>query len=146
MAADDDHYIKLVRERFGGVDIINLVAENAAQPRIYREVDGKPNVMLNLKFTDGKPKLVGAGGDASSSASITPVVVTATSVQLRLGIVGGRVRGEFRPHNNDAWQLVGECPLPIRPLTRAGLLTLLGSKDTERWVEFRDFTITSATQ
>lgn len=141
--ADDDHYIKIIREHFGGADIINFVAEDAAQPRIYRVLDRQPSTLLNLKFADGRPSLVRA--DDVQSTPITLEAVTTPSVQLRLRVAGNKVCGEFRTDDRAEWQLVGECPLLARPLTHAGLLTLVGPKDAEHWVEFRDFKITTGT-
>jgi len=140
--ADEDNYVKLIREHFGGRDIINLVAEDSAQPRIFRALDGHPANPLNLKFTEGQPSFVRAGDPSS-----TPIVleaVTSAAVQLRLCLAGGNVRGEFRASSNAEWQLVGECPLPSRKPTKAGVVAMVGPKDAERWIDFSDFKIIAA--
>jgi regulation of enolase protein 1 (concanavalin A-like superfamily) len=62
-------------------------------------------------------------------------------VWLRMEVFGGKVRGQFRATEKDAWQTLGECDLPSKGEPRLGLLTGYAPKNMEHEARFRSFRI-----
>jgi outer membrane protein assembly factor BamB/regulation of enolase protein 1 (concanavalin A-like superfamily) len=137
--ADDDHYVKIIVERLGAVTLLNFASEDAGRFRLWRALDGRQTSELKLTFPQGRAALVKVGDAANQPIELPSII---TPVQLRLSLVGGKVRGEFRHDAQKPWQLLAECPLPTKLPTHAALATMQGTSGADRWSEFRSFRIT----
>ena len=65
------------------------------------------------------------------------------TAQLRLSISGDKIVGEFKASDIDDWETVGECEPVNKRVVLVGLVTHGNVEEAERWVQFRDFSVSS---
>ena len=85
--------------------------------QIVSEKDGKPKVGFAEKQFDPK------------------------TVWLRMELVGGKAKGLYRATEKDAWQVLGECELPVKGEPRVGLITGYAAKEQTHESRFSKFRI-----
>ena len=53
------------------------------------------------------------------------------AVWLRMEIAGGKIRGQYRATDKDAWQTLGQSDIPKKGEPRIGLITGYAAKNAE---------------
>jgi regulation of enolase protein 1 (concanavalin A-like superfamily) len=92
-------------------------------------VAGRPIVQLVYEI-EGKPKWSFAEKPWPEKA-----------VWLRLEVLDGKARGLVRASETDAWQLLGECELPVKGERRFALATGYAKGNEDRWSRFEKFRV-----
>jgi hypothetical protein len=98
------------------VSVVQERVDKEVNVRMFREKDGGPVALLNKKYE-------------------------AAGVWLRLVIAAGKATGYYRQTDKDPWEKMGQADLPAQGEAKIGLNAAGGSKDTDRWAQFRDFRI-----
>ena len=97
---------------------------------LLKEKVGNKQVVQLVSETGGKPKV----GFAEKPYE-------GKTAWLRLGVSGGKARGQFRATEKADWLTLGECDLPGKGAARIGLMTGYAAKDAEHWSRFSGFRI-----
>ena len=126
------------------VSVYNQPVLQGEQAGLIWYVDDANYVKLVKESLEGSVWIVLAREENDAPALIDKVPIASDSARLRLSLVDGNVTGAYRASDTDDWQTVGACaPLPQAAI-RPGIFTHGGPDDTERWVEFSLFGLSTA--
>lgn len=136
----DGKYIKLVVESFNGERIVNMVREENDNATIFKQglVD-KASKPLAISFKDNKAVLIDKTTNREAEVDLNKVV--ADRIGLRLLVDSGNVVGQMREAGKKEWKTIARCPSLNEANLRVGFVTLMGSKEGAKWVEFDKFVI-----
>jgi regulation of enolase protein 1 (concanavalin A-like superfamily) len=136
----DKNYIKLVVELFNGEKIVNMVREENDAPVIFkRGLKDTISKQLAISFKDNKAVLIDKATNREADVDINNV--SAKQVDLRLVVWSGMVVGQMKGAEEKQWHTIAKCPSFQGANLKVGLITLMGSKEEARWVEFDRFII-----
>jgi regulation of enolase protein 1 (concanavalin A-like superfamily) len=136
----DKNYIKLVVELFNGEKIVNMVREENDAPVIFkRGLKDTISKQLAISFKDNKAVLIDKATNREADVDINKV--SAKQVDLRLVVWSGMVVGQMKGAEEKQWHTIAKCPSFQGANLKVGLITLMGSKEEARWVEFDRFII-----
>ena len=105
----------------------NEVEESYTQRK--ESLDGEEWIVL-AREENGEPKL------------INKTAISNESAELKLVLSSGKLEGHFRSMGGDTWQVVDCCKLIEKSNPQIGLFTHGCPSEIERWVVFKNFTVT----
>lgn len=101
-------------------------------------------VKLGQELVDGKLSIVMGREENDKTRTIAIIPIDSFRVELRLGVKGPRIRGQFRTSANAEWREAGQCDLPVQGAPKISLQCYQGPAQAAHWARITDFTIREA--
>jgi regulation of enolase protein 1 (concanavalin A-like superfamily) len=103
--------------------------------------DDSHMVKIGEELVDGKLSVVMGREENDKTRTINIIPITSPPVQLRLTVMGDRIRGQFRAGGAEDWREAGECDLPVHGAPKVSLQFYQGLPNVEHWARLRDFRV-----
>jgi cytochrome c len=136
----------LVRPAGEATDKLSTEVKVASQPKVNAEQAGllwyledANYIKLVREIVNGKLSVAMVREENEKPVVIRVVPAEAGAFDLRLRMVSGRVRGEFRTSETAEWQLAGDCASLGAGELMVGLFAGGGEASAERWARFERF-------
>jgi len=125
------------------VIVENKPTEQYEQVDLVWYYDDSHMVKLGQEMVDGKLSIVMGREEADKTRTIVIIPLDSFSVQLRLGVKGNRIRGQFRALGAKDWRDAGECDLPSPPDSKpnVSLQFYQGPATAEHWARVTGFRV-----
>jgi regulation of enolase protein 1 (concanavalin A-like superfamily) len=126
------------------VTVENRPTEQYEQVDLVWYYDDSHMVKLGQELVDGKLSVVMGREEADRTRTIAILPLESFSVRLRLIASGHRVRGQFRPADEEDWRDAGECDLPVHGAPKVSLQFYQGPAGVEHWARVTEFRLRAA--
>lgn len=103
--------------------------------------DDSNMVKIGLEQVDGQRTVVMGREEADRTRTIKIIPMPATTVQLRLTGVDGKVRGEYRIAGIGEWHTAGQCKLPPGDVPHLSIQAYQGDRQQPHWAQVSDIKI-----
>lgn len=125
------------------VSVSNRPTHQYEQANVAWYFDDSHMVKLGLELVDRQVCIVMGREEADRIRTLAKIPVSATSVQLRLLVDNGRIRGQYRVAGTDPWLEAGagDLPAPAGGRAKISLHCYQGAPDTEHWAKFGGFRV-----
>jgi len=116
------------------VNVENKPTNQYEQVDLVWYLDDSNMVKVGEELVDGRLRVVMGREESDKTRTVAIVPLDSTSVRLRMIVMGGHIRGEFRTHSANEWRAVGECdtPIPARVEAKISLQFYREHLDTAR--------------
>lgn len=125
------------------VAVTNQPSHQFEQANLAWYYDDSNMVKLGLELVSGEVCIVMGREQADKTRTLAKIPIGATSVRLRLRVVGNQIRGQYLPAGADGWLDAATGDLPATPNGKAkvSLHCYQGPSDAEHWARFNAFQI-----
>jgi hypothetical protein len=125
------------------VSVENKPTNQYEQVDLVWYFDDSNMVKLGQELVDGKLSVVMGREENDKTRTVAIIPLNSTSVQLRMIIKGGHLRGEFKTPEASDWQAVGECDAPklANGQAKISLQFYQGLPKVEHWARVSRFRI-----
>ena len=98
-------------------------------------------VKIGLEQVDEKLTIVMGREEKDRTRTIIIAPVDFYTVDLRLTRSGNQIKGEFKKHGTDRWQLAGQCDLPSSEKPNIALQCYQGDPMVKHWALLKNFSV-----
>ncbi|MBM3837632.1 MAG: DUF1349 domain-containing protein [Verrucomicrobia bacterium] len=123
------------------VNVENRPTEQYEQVDLVWYYDDSHMVKIGLELVDGRLSIVMGREEGDRTRTIAIIPQLSPVVRLKFLVSGGRIRGQFRTTDAEAWRTAGECDLPARGPAKISLQCYQGPAGVEHWARLTDFRV-----
>jgi regulation of enolase protein 1 (concanavalin A-like superfamily) len=101
--------------------------------------DDSHMVKIGLELVHDQLSLVMGREEGDQTQTLAIIPMAAHAVELRLAVVGSRIRGHFRTDPSAEWTYAGACELPVHGVPHFSIQAYRGSAEDPHWAKVRSF-------
>jgi hypothetical protein len=128
------------------VNVENHPSNQYEQVDLVWYYDDGNMVKLGQELVDGQLSVVMGREEKDKTRTVSITPLDSNSVQLRILVKAGRIRGQFRTDEAKDWRYVGQCdlPAPENGTAHISLQFYQGLAEVEHWARITAFRILRA--
>jgi regulation of enolase protein 1 (concanavalin A-like superfamily) len=124
------------------IEVTNYPEVMGEQAGLICYYDDDNYIKFVKESLEGEEWIVLAREENCEPKLINKTAISNESAELKLVLSSGKLEGHFRSLGGDTWQVVDCCKLIEKSNPQIGLFTHGCPSEIERWVEFKNFTVT----